>query len=133
MKTMTDIFAYAIAISGAFSVLVLWLYSLQFVFRYEIRYDAIHYKLFDLFTVGRISIDRIEDIQLVQLWPVPHGPNLQQDIGVLFSAKWPSKVFVRQGVFIRTRKGTFRVYILSPDNPVEFVNQVRERLRSFNA
>lgn len=127
---MLDVLQYVGAIIGAFSILFLGLYSFQFVFQYKIQTDSIHYKLLGLITVGRISLDRIQEIHLVQLWPFPHGPNIPQDVRMIFAARWPSKVFTKSGVLILTNKGMSRAYILSPHNPSVLANQIREKLRS---
>jgi|CXWL01.1.fsa_nt_gi hypothetical protein len=127
---MLDVLLYVAAIVGALCILFLGLYSLQFLFQYKIQTDSIHYKLLGLITVGRISLDCIKEVHVVQLWPFSHGPDIPQDVGMMFSVKWPSKVFTKSGILILTHRGIPRVYILSPDDPVEFANQIREKLRS---
>lgn len=117
---MIDALLYVAAIVGALGIFFLGLYSLHFLFQYQIQPDGIHYKLFGLITVGRISLNRIGEVHLIQLWSPPYGPGMA----------WPSKVFQKSGVLIRTHSGIPRVYILSPDNPTEFVDQIKKKLHS---
>lgn len=127
---MLDALLYIGAIVGAFGILFIGLYSFQFLFQYKIRASSIHYKLFGLITVGRIPLNRIKEVHLVQLWPFPHGPDIPQDVGLMFSARWPSKVFTKTGILILTHKGIPRAYVLSPQDPSTFVNEIREKLNA---
>lgn len=129
---MLDALLYFGAVVGALGILFLGLYSLQFIFQYQIRADSVRYKLLGLITVGRISLDRIKEVHIVRLWPFSHGPDLPQDAGTTFAVKWPSKVFTKSGVLISTHSGVPSDYILSPSDPQEFVNQIREKLRLFH-
>ncbi len=113
------------AVLGAAIVFFLMLWVLGIVFDYEIKNEAIYYRLFRIFKVGRIDMEKIKDVQAVNAWPVPNGAGIPPDHTLLFAVRWPSKVFNKSCVYIRTKDDRPRVYILSPNEPAQFADEIR--------
>ena len=118
-----------LAFLGFITILALWTQLLGVIFSYEIGRSAISYRFLGSITLGRIKYDSIEDIRVVTAWPILHADGVPQDHTMIFALRWPSKVFVRSCVYVRTRNSFAKVFILSPRDPGKFVKEVIQHIQ----
>ena len=95
-----------------------YLYSLRFVFKYEVDQYFFRVKLFGIITLRRVSLGDIETINIVEGWKWP-DPS-----AFFFAERWPNQVFTKRGVLIKKRTGLSRFLFLSPENPEEFILKI---------
>ena len=81
---------------------------------YELTHKSIEIKLFHLLSIYRIPFSNITEIQEVKC-----------RIGMLIGLQWINRVFVKSYVMIRLKRGLFPSVRLTPNNPSNFIEQVK--------
>lgn len=124
-----------LVISAAIAVAVFligYLYSLRYVFQYEVEKDALRIKLFGFIPVRRVRLDDVDEIALIT-WreTVPLSKGFR--FPFLIAERWPSYVFQKRGVYLRKKTGVIRFLILSPKDPQGFVRKLRNSSASDSA
>jgi hypothetical protein len=116
MEVKGNIFA---TLLGILVLSLISLYSLRFIFQYQIEQHAILVKLFGRIVLRRIPLNVIEEIKVMRAWSLEAlNPRFY------FVEKWPGWVFTNKVVFIKKREGLNRAVILYPRQPDKFVEQV---------
>ena len=107
-----------------YSILILLLLALvlQFGLRYAITYRltrrSILVVLFRVVPISRTPYERIREVS----GPWWHAESL----GDLFAVKFGNRVYARGGSVLIRRKWALSI-VLSPDDPEEFIRELRER------
>ena len=115
-ETMT----IAIAGAAAVAILLACLYSLRYIFRYQLRNGMLRIKMFGFLTIRRVKLNDIEETRVVPIWLPARGFQFPQ----LLAEAWPSWVFTRRGVLIRKRTGISRRLLLTPEKPDDFAAEL---------
>jgi uncharacterized protein YneF (UPF0154 family) len=116
-----------IIILGA-SLLILWIlvwfivpfFLIRHIIQYDLSKEAILIRLFNTLTVRRILIKDIEDLSVVKLSSLK---SISLKYFTMFE-RW-GNVYSEDRVLIRKGKGLSRNILISPANPIEFVQQVK--------
>jgi len=111
-----------VAVGGLLTVLLVlgYLYSLRYIFQYQVEGRFLRVKLFGVITLRRIHVDDIVEIQPVSL--CPFGKNFR--LASVWAEAWPSYVFTSTGVLIRKRSGISRRLVLTPKKPEDLIREI---------
>lgn len=119
-----------LAVLTVAALMMSYLFMLRYLIQYEISAAHLKIKLCGFLPVRSIELDSIVEVQTIAGWndTFPFSRNFR--IAFLIAERWPSYVFQKQGLFVRRRAGIVRYFILSPRNPEELSEHIRNAIHT---
>jgi hypothetical protein len=103
------------------NILIFTIFFIAFFFfsiRYRIKNNRVEFLHWWVFPVHRVRFDNIRDLRVIprnECWFGPWG-----------AFRYGNKLFPKKIVVIEKKKGVFKTILLTPDNPEEFVNEIKK-------
>lgn len=109
-------------------LLAAYIYSLRYIFQYEVGPEVLQVKLCGVIPLRRVRLNAIEEVAVIAMADaLPFSKRFR--FGYIFAEHWPSHVPQKQAVFIRKRTGISRRLVLTPQNPQEFSEKILQYRR----
>lgn len=92
-------------------------YAGKYYFKYKIRNTRVEHLLFGLIPIGSVKFDNIEDIRM-------YDPEKDKDP---YPYDWENRAYGNEVIIIQKR-GLSKNIILTPDNPSEFIKEIKKHI-----